>query len=484
MAIRSLKVLRVVDIILAQIGRVKNNSEHSSQETHLHPNTQIILASNKNYLEHYKETIIFSEINTDIVIPEINNKNMTLYDNTEENKTENHKIIDNKSMKNQINHTKEQVINTSIDSPKDLTNEEKVERNQIVKRKNNNKEYFEQKIIEEYKGPTKRLLINNCENQTKQTKGPVKILNNSEISLKPSHHSSNDENNNHLKDSTVTTNNSELPISFDKNLQTGYGGEILVIDLVLPAGNKDKTTTSKPIQNLDNEPALKNKNTSKIKNSTNNEEEDNIHTDKENNNLHCNRKNTKSNIIKIAKSLDSFNFRVNIKNLVKILEIADKEFEDNNIKAMFIAQLAHESGGFNYLEEESCIKNDCSKLYGKGAPNKSYHGRGFIQLTWPSNYRKASKYLSLGNKLYFEPELVSNDIKIAIDVSVWYWKEVVQKHPLFNKEKFGTTTMAINGKIECINSSTFNLVNRRYKIYSAVAKAMGITQLALEEGCL
>lgn len=57
------------------------------------------------------------------------------------------------------------------------------------------------------------------------------------------------------------------------------------------------------------------------------------------------------------------------------------------------------------------------KPYGKrdAGTGKAYYGRGYVQLTWHSNYEKMSEKLGLGNQLVRNPEQVMMpDIALAI----------------------------------------------------------------------
>lgn len=81
----------------------------------------------------------------------------------------------------------------------------------------------------------------------------------------------------------------------------------------------------------------------------------------------------------------------------------------------FMAQMAHESGGFRYMEE---IDPSLSNLGNKGG--EAYKGRGIIQLTGINNYRYYGQRLGLD--LENNPELAAdpvNSLKIAIE----YWKQ-------------------------------------------------------------
>ncbi|XP_058795609.1 uncharacterized protein LOC131666747 [Phymastichus coffea] len=153
--------------------------------------------------------------------------------------------------------------------------------------------------------------------------------------------------------------------------------------------------------------------------------------------------------------------------------------------AMLLAQLIHESGGFQYREEIACKDTKCPGQYVDkvGLPGKFYYGRGFIQLSWGVNYKAASQALGLGYKLLQNPDLVASNTKYSVDVSTWFWQKNVR--PALkgaNKNKFGVTTKAINGAIECSSGLNKNAA-RRYQIYLKVADVLKIKNKAKENGC-
>ena len=116
-------------------------------------------------------------------------------------------------------------------------------------------------------------------------------------------------------------------------------------------------------------------------------------------------------------------------------------------KAMFFAQLDHESGSFKYLKE---LGNDAyfAKYEGRkdlGNNQKGdglrFKGRGYIQITGRNNYTLLSKdtridYLNNPQWLESEPD--------ALISALWYW----QKHKLNNyadKSDIKGATRVING---------------------------------------
>lgn len=171
--------------------------------------------------------------------------------------------------------------------------------------------------------------------------------------------------------------------------------------------------------------------------------------------------------------------------LTMILKVTKKFFffKILILTAMLMAQLIHESGGFQFKEEITCKETKCPGSYvdNVGLPDRHYYGRGFIQLTWGANYRDASKALGLGDELLKNPDEVATNTKYSVDVSTWYWETRVRP-VLGNSNQFGLTTKAINGGIECSGGPN-ERAQKRYAFYQKIADVMKIQNKAVENGC-
>ncbi|MFI6998272.1 chitinase [Nocardia sp. NPDC050175] len=151
--------------------------------------------------------------------------------------------------------------------------------------------------------------------------------------------------------------------------------------------------------------------------------------------------------------------------------------------AQFLAQILWESDGLECKEEYLAVSDPAATAaaYASSGDNgKTFHGRGYIQLTWSSNYRAASQGIFGDDRLYRTPEVVASDEYIAWAVSFWYWHTSVASAPNYGRG-FGVTTKAINGVLECAGGDSTK-AKKRYEIYTKVAAALGETPLG-PEGC-
>lgn len=135
--------------------------------------------------------------------------------------------------------------------------------------------------------------------------------------------------------------------------------------------------------------------------------------------------------------------------------------------AMWLAQVGHESGSFQYTEE--IAKN------GRYAP---YIGRTWIQITWDYNYRSFGQWAKSKGYVADEDYFVDNpqalaDLKWAGIGAAWYWTVA---RPQINQLSDGgdllAVTRAINGGTNGIEDR-----NRRFKL----ASDLGDQLLALVE---
>jgi chitinase len=127
--------------------------------------------------------------------------------------------------------------------------------------------------------------------------------------------------------------------------------------------------------------------------------------------------------------------------------------------AAFLANLAHESGNLQYVEELNPAHDYCQDgIEGCAcAEGKQYFGRGPIQLSYTANYCAAGA--ALGVDLVQQPELVSTDAAIAWGTGVWFWMTQGWPNPtphdaITGGSGFGATIRSINGSIECTTNGT------------------------------
>ncbi|MCB9737337.1 MAG: peptidoglycan-binding protein [Deltaproteobacteria bacterium] len=122
-------------------------------------------------------------------------------------------------------------------------------------------------------------------------------------------------------------------------------------------------------------------------------------------------------------------------------------------KAMYIAQIAHESDRFNGLTEYASGKGyenrkDLGNTQRGDGPK--FKGRGGIHLTGRANYKEASEHF--GVDFVKNPELAAEP-QWAFKIAEWYWT----KHNLNDKSDEG----AITAQTKVINGGTNGLADRK-----------------------
>lgn len=145
---------------------------------------------------------------------------------------------------------------------------------------------------------------------------------------------------------------------------------------------------------------------------------------------------------------------------------------NKNRIAMFIAQTRHESDNYNTTIE-----------YGQGAGKSyyPYYGRGWIQLTWQSNYQKFGAWavqqglISDPNQFVNNPDDVA-DIKWAGIVSAFFW---ITPHAGHNPINDDCDNGDVNAVTYTINGG-YNGLDKRTAYYQQ-AVALGDDLLALVE---
>lgn len=113
----------------------------------------------------------------------------------------------------------------------------------------------------------------------------------------------------------------------------------------------------------------------------------------------------------------------------------------------FIAQVAHESGCFNYTRELASGKDyEGRKDLGNtvAGDGVKFKGRGLIQITGRANYAKVSEAL-LGQEfaLINDPALLES-AEFAVSSACWFWKEK-NLNAFADKDNLLAVTKRING---------------------------------------
>jgi putative chitinase len=126
-----------------------------------------------------------------------------------------------------------------------------------------------------------------------------------------------------------------------------------------------------------------------------------------------------------------------------------------------MAQLHHESGGFNYLKElgnNAYFKKyegrkDLGNIF--AGDGLKYKGRGFIQITGRANYTELSKDLKID--FVNNPELLEQEAN-AIISALWFWNKK-KLNTFADEDNLSTITKRINGGFNGIEDRKKLLAN-------------------------
>jgi putative chitinase len=113
----------------------------------------------------------------------------------------------------------------------------------------------------------------------------------------------------------------------------------------------------------------------------------------------------------------------------------------------FLAQLAHESGSFNYTEEiASGQAYEGRKDLGNVNPGdgKKFKGRGLIQITGRNNYNSCSKSLFGDQTLLKYPEKLKEP-RYAAESACWFWRGWGLNEVADNEDSWTHTTRNPDG---------------------------------------
>ena len=149
----------------------------------------------------------------------------------------------------------------------------------------------------------------------------------------------------------------------------------------------------------------------------------------------------------------------------------DYGITDPKERAHFLAQCAHESGGFKWKREfASGEAYEGRKDLGNTQPGdgKRFKGRGYIQITGRANYTKYNAYLKtkgIKDDILANPTLVEE--KFAADSACYWWKYLSRN--ISSLALAGTTPTNVVSVTKRVNGGTNGLDDRqrRFNAYWA-----------------
>jgi chitinase len=145
--------------------------------------------------------------------------------------------------------------------------------------------------------------------------------------------------------------------------------------------------------------------------------------------------------------------------------------------AAFLANVAHETGGLQYVNEIQQAAYCSPTADCPCAAGQEYFGRGALQLSWNYNYCAAGQ--AFGQDLVDNPGLVATNPTLAWGTGVWFWMTSTGANGLtchagIASSGFGATISTINGGIEC-NGGDPSEVQDRVQYYNTFCAALGVS---------
>lgn len=164
--------------------------------------------------------------------------------------------------------------------------------------------------------------------------------------------------------------------------------------------------------------------------------------------------------LQILKDICTRGSVVNIQRFVEPLNRHMQAFGIDTLLRIrqFIAQIAHESGEFRYVQEiASGQAYEGRRDLGNTQPGDGvkFKGRGLIQITGRSNYQRCSLALFGDKRLLDKPELLEQP-DYAVRSACWFWK-ANSLNALADKDDIRAVTRRINGG--------FNGIEHRAQLY-------------------
>lgn len=150
----------------------------------------------------------------------------------------------------------------------------------------------------------------------------------------------------------------------------------------------------------------------------------------------------------------------------------DYGITDPKERAHFLAQCAHESGGFAWTKEfASGEAYEGRKDLGNTQPGdgKKYKGRGYIQITGRANYTKYNQYLKskgINDDVVSNPQLL--ETKFAADSACYWWKFLSRN--ISTLAVAGTSSNDVVKVTKRVNGGTNGLADRQQRFNGYWAK--------------